>query len=310
MEKPLLAGLAGLLFLNAPALTAQTVTPAFEVATIKPVSVQAGGGGTGRGAGTGCPLVFRIGRARVDIECATLPVLVGYAFGLSPDRIAGPGWMKGPGTDRFQITATLPRGASESQVPEMVQALLKERFGLAAHRGTSAREVYALVVTKGGLKAVRAAGAAGVAEEAQDAIVPYGDVQTRQAASANGGATTLISNPRMGTVREIGGLDRPTRWEAPGTTLAGLADLLDKVMPVSTPVVDATSVRGRYSLVLEVAMNDLRAGEVPNPATDLEPAVLRVFNDGLRKLGLRLERGKGQVPSLIVDRIERMPSPN
>ncbi len=85
-----------------------------------------------------------------------------------------------------------------------------------------------------------------------------------------------------------------------GNEAGGLADLLD----------NGTNVQGRYKLVLEVAMNEIARGEVPNPATDLEPAVLRAFNDGLRKLGLRLERGKGQVETLIVERIERMPSPN
>jgi uncharacterized protein (TIGR03435 family) len=42
----------------------------------------------------------------------------------------------------------------------------------------------------------------------------------------------------------------------------------------------------------------------------MEDAVLRRFNDGLRKLGLQLERRKGPLETLIVDRVEKMPTGN
>jgi uncharacterized protein (TIGR03435 family) len=56
----------------------------------------------------------------------------------------------GRGPTRFDIAARMPQGASEHQVPEMIQALLAERFKLAAHRGT-------LLVMKGGVKVKEAA---------------------------------------------------------------------------------------------------------------------------------------------------------
>jgi uncharacterized protein (TIGR03435 family) len=42
----------------------------------------------------------------------------------------------------------------------------------------------------------------------------------------------------------------------------------------------------------------------------MEEAILRGFNDGLMKLGLRLERRKGPVETLIVDRVEQTPTEN
>jgi len=92
-----------------------------------------------------------IRKRRVDIKCATLTTLIGFAFRHPPDRITGPDWMR-HGLTRFDIATTIPVEASESQVPEMLQALLEERFKLKIHRGTASQEVFALVVAKGGLK--------------------------------------------------------------------------------------------------------------------------------------------------------------
>lgn len=44
--------------------------------------------------------------------------------------------------------------------------------------------------------------------------------------------------------------------------------------------------------------------------TEMEEAILNAFNDGLRKLGLKLERRKGPIEVLVVDRVERSPTGN
>ena len=155
--------------LGAPgASSAQSATadvPRFEVSSVKPVigpPSDPGSGGT-RGRGGGCPLRFKIDRAQVVIDCATIADLIGYAFRFPPDRIAGPDWMMALGSPRFAIAATLPQGASVKQVPEMVQALLADRFRLELHRGTREHAFYALVVAKGGLKVKESPGEPGAA---------------------------------------------------------------------------------------------------------------------------------------------------
>ena len=47
----------------------------------------------------------------------------------------------------------------------------------------------------------------------------------------------------MGTVRQTGEPFQIQRWEAPSISLEGLADLLDKVLPLSSPVVDTTGLK-------------------------------------------------------------------
>ena len=285
------------------------VTPRFEVASLKasvPASFSgaAGGGRVAAGGGSRCPQSWKIDRGRVDIECATLPSLIGYAFRFPPGRITGPDWVTGAGSPLFDIAAKTPEGASKDQVPEMVRNLLVDRFHLTTHRGAAERAVYALVVAKGGLK-IQEAAPVEESDSSASALDVYGDIVIRQASIADGGATTL-GNPRMGTVREIADPRRGWRWDASSTTMQGLADLLDKVGPWETPVIDKTGLPGRYRLTLEVSATDLKG----STADDMEDRMLAGFNEGLRKLGLQLERRKGTVETLVVDHVDKTPTAN
>ncbi len=71
------------------------------------------------------------------------------AFKVRMDLIEGPSWLE---NDCFEISAKIPEGATRDQVPAMLQALLTERFKLAAHLESRTRSGYALVVDKGGPK--------------------------------------------------------------------------------------------------------------------------------------------------------------
>jgi uncharacterized protein (TIGR03435 family) len=303
----------------------------FEVASVKPVlNWPAAGSGAGeRGTGGGCPTSMKVDPGRVDFKCTTIAMLIGYAFRFSPERVRGPVWMMAAGSPRFDIVAKIPQGASKHQVPEMFQALLAERFKLAIHRGTANLPVYALVVAKGGLKVKEAAPEADAQIPSADPDAPasldefYGNIQSRTIPNADGsGSITMIGNPRMGTVRQTGDPLRVQRWEASSISFAGLADLLDHVAPLPSPVIDMTGLKGRYRLVLEVSLRDLpgerrrisgAGGEPPaadNPVADMGETIMKGFNDGLLKLGLRLELRKGPLEILVVDRVEKTPTEN
>lgn len=286
-------------------LAAQPPTK-FEVASVKPVAVR--GGGT-------CPESLKIDGGFVYVKCATLPMLIGYAFRISPGRVKR---IEGRAS-RFDIAATIPPDASPRQVPDMVQALLSDRFHLTTHLGVSREPVYALVVAKGGLRVKKAASSdVDLDPDIETTGVSfYGDIITR--------GSTLLGNARMGTVKQTDGPDRHQRWDAPNISFAGLADLLDKVTPLTLPILDMTGLKGRYELVLEVSLNDsigspaARIGAARDPASaagaddkrmEMEESVLREFNVGLRKLGLQLERRRGMVETLIVDRVDSMPAGN
>ena len=53
--------------------------------------------------------------------------LLAQAFRIKNFKISGPDWLD---TDRFDIVAKLPDGATQDQRPAMLQTLLRERFGL------------------------------------------------------------------------------------------------------------------------------------------------------------------------------------
>jgi uncharacterized protein (TIGR03435 family) len=72
------------------------------------------------------------------------------AWGLNRDQIAGgPNWLETAGWD---IDARMPAGASLAEAPQMMQAMLADRFQLVTHRETRMLPVYTLTVAKGGLK--------------------------------------------------------------------------------------------------------------------------------------------------------------
>ena len=64
---------------------------------------------------------------------------------MSDFQIVVPDWLA---SARFEIDARLPRGASADQIPEMLQTLLEERFGLTSRRDPKEMQVYALLAAK------------------------------------------------------------------------------------------------------------------------------------------------------------------
>lgn len=102
--------------------------------------------------------------SRVDIRFMSLYKLIVTAYGIKPYQVSGPDWMRSP---KFDIAAKMPDGVSKARLPEMLQALLAERFKLSIHRESKEQPVYALVVGKNGPKLKESAAAA-------DALIPEG----------------------------------------------------------------------------------------------------------------------------------------
>src|SRR5215207_8787091 len=93
----------------------------FEVASIR--SVQIGGPEISVG--------LRTQGDQVRIGAYTFREYVAIAYGVRPYQVAGPDWIT---EDRFDLQAKLPAGSSADQVPQMLQRLLDDRFGLKMHR--------------------------------------------------------------------------------------------------------------------------------------------------------------------------------
>src|SRR5215470_13888301 len=108
-------------------LCAQNPAPTFEVATVKlapqmtPDLVISGKMRIG----------MRTDAGRVEFGFMSLKDLIQSAYEVKPFQVTGPDWMT---AQRFDIVAKLPEGATKEQIPQMLQALLAERFALAIHR--------------------------------------------------------------------------------------------------------------------------------------------------------------------------------
>src|SRR5579872_2530668 len=113
--------------------------PEFEVATIRPSAQTLTDGAT---AGV------HIDGAQFRSAALTLKDYIGMAYRIKLYQISGPDWI---GSDRFDISATLPPGTAD-QVPEMMKSLLEDRFQIKVHREKKDFPVYVLEVAKGGVK--------------------------------------------------------------------------------------------------------------------------------------------------------------
>jgi uncharacterized protein (TIGR03435 family) len=139
-----------LLFWTYPAL-GQQASPklTFEVASIKPAQpMTMGRMMIGMNADAGMLRYTNV----------SLKDCIRHAYQVKEFQIEGPDWLD---STRFDIMAKLPEGASKDQIPEMLQAMLIDRFKLAVHRDTKEHAIYALVAGKGGPKLKPAETAAG-----------------------------------------------------------------------------------------------------------------------------------------------------
>jgi len=137
----------GLALLPAGAALAQTAADptTFEVASVKPAAPQTPGRmmvGMRGGPGTPDP-------GQVTLTNVTQKMLLARAYGVQDYQISGPGWLE---SERYDIVAKVPEGATKEQFQAMLQNLLAERFKLTLHHETKELPQYALVVAKNGPK--------------------------------------------------------------------------------------------------------------------------------------------------------------
>jgi uncharacterized protein (TIGR03435 family) len=147
---------AAILLTIVVSLGAQT----FEVASVKRSAQQSGHG----------LILVRPGQPvdpeRINWTSVSLKSVVMAAWRVGPDQVAGPQWIE---DERYDVTAKLPTGASQDQMPAMLQNLLADRWHLIAHTERRPRLMYALTVAKGGPK-LKAAAEKPASEPGEDHI--------------------------------------------------------------------------------------------------------------------------------------------
>jgi uncharacterized protein (TIGR03435 family) len=74
-----------------------------------------------------------------------------WAFQIKDYQLIGPAWLNDDNAS-YDIEAKAPAGTTRKEMPELLQALLAERFGLKYHREERMLPSYELVVAKNGPK--------------------------------------------------------------------------------------------------------------------------------------------------------------
>lgn len=135
-----------------------TTSLTFEVASVKPSAPVPPSGRVYFGPPRGGPGTPDPGQ--ITWTYATLRALLMTAYDVKGYQISGPAWLA---SERYDIAAKVPAGATQEQVDVMWQNLLLERFGLRLHHESKEFKVEELVVAKGGPK---------LKETAQDPTAP------------------------------------------------------------------------------------------------------------------------------------------
>ena len=217
----------------------------------------------------------------------TLRDCIRGAYRASDFQIIGPDWMT---KARFEISAKLPPGTSGDQIPEMLQALLVERFKLEIRRDPKEQNVYALMVGNGGakLKPVEAK----LDDKSPKALGPDGKPRPMMMFMfPPGGAVTIT---------------------APSASIASVVGLMSRF--TARPVVDLTGIEGQYDFKLTFAAetnSGLNTPALPGQdgaATSAEPA-LSVF-DAVKQYGFLLEARKAPIEMITVTHLEKTPTEN
>jgi uncharacterized protein (TIGR03435 family) len=207
----------------------------------------------------------------------SLKVLISYGFNVQGSDISGdPAWVA---SDKYDVTAkAATANVSLDQYRLMLQALLTDRFKLAAHRETKERNGFLLVTAKGGPKIAAA--------DTQSCVEP---------GSACG---TFFTGPSSVDTKKM--------------SMAQFANTLSMVL--GNPVLDKTGIPGSFDIHLEFnpeGTNLTGRGALPlDGATGDDRSKPSIFTALQQQLGLHLESQKVPATILVIDHIERTPSEN
>jgi len=260
----------------------------FEVASIKPSPDQFDRAAMGQ----------HIDGSQVRYSYLSLKDYIRLAYRVKLYQVTGPAWIEG---QRFEIAAKLPDGAKMAQIPDMLQTLLVDRFGLKFHHESKEFPVYSLEIAKGGLKIEPTDPNPMVSEDTPVNIAASGS-ENGVSINLGGGSAYSFANNKL---------------EAKKLTMARFVDILGRFM--DRPVIDSTNLTGGYDFTLEVTPEDYTAMLIRSALSagvTLPPQALRVLDfasgdslvSALQKVGLVLVPKKAPLDVLVVDSIQKSPT--
>ncbi|MGD0500591.1 MAG: TIGR03435 family protein [Bryobacteraceae bacterium] len=225
----------------------------------------------------------------VTMKRWTLASMIAAAYKVKREQVSGPSWLT---EERYDVGAKIPEGATSSSLNEMLQALLKERFGLKVHAEDRELPGYALTVAKGGPKLT-----AGTSDSTAPAEQPMSMDDLRKmreqrmkaiiAARQAEGLSEAPSSP--------GGGGRSSFYEMKDATAADIAHRISQFL--QKPVVDMTELDGKYTFGLAIVQ---AGGDSPEHAA----------SQALANFGLKLDSRKVPTQMIFVDSVSKTPTEN
>ena len=215
--------------------------------------------------------VLRAGR--YEVHNATMVDLIRTAYGVEAEKVVGgPNWLE---LDRYTVIAKAPAGTSPDNVKPMLRALLADRFKLLVHEDTRPLSAFVLTVGSGKPKMDVASGSGAPGCEGQPPPQP----------------------PEPGTIPQNVVMCR-------NMTMAVLAQQLQRMAGayITNPVVDQTGLQGAWDFQLKWTARALLAQAGSDG--------ISIFDAVDKQLGLKLELKDMPTSTLVVDSVERKPSPN
>ena len=197
--------------------------------------------------------------------------LIMYAYSLRLDYLQAPEWSK---VEAYDIVAKLPPGSDTRQVPTMLQAMLGTRFELKTHWENIIQPVQLLIVSPSG--------------------------------------PTLKKSDDDQVERIFFNLPA-SRVEALGVTLDALATTLSRCCSDRT-ILNRTGLPGRFDFRFTVTMERFKSNIVPHGIPDPYSPVADIpaqsLATALSPFGLRLRSTREALRTLVVDSVNKVPSPN
>jgi uncharacterized protein (TIGR03435 family) len=232
---------------------------------------------------------------RYDIKNATMVDLIRAAYNVPPERVlAGPSWLE---LDRYDVAAKLGTGVTPDDRRLMLQALLAERFGLELHKDTKPLPAYALTAPqrKAAMKEADGEGEAGCN-------------LVNQGGGAEGGGITLNTSGPNGTQTFRLGPGAMIQMACRNMTMAAFTRAMRTMFGSpnlgANDVLEETGLKGAWTFSFHYSLDLIGmpgGGEAEHVS----------FMDALDKqLGLKLEKRPVPTPVLVVDKVNRQPSPD
>jgi uncharacterized protein (TIGR03435 family) len=214
----------------------------------------------------------------ITITNATLQMMMRLAYRIQDfQMIGGPSWLD---TARFDVVARAQSSMRQQDLSPMMQALLADRFRLAAHDETRELPVYALVRTRNDT------GFGPRFHTPSDCIPPV-DRQLARTPSVQAANLPSCDNKVL-----------PGDMSSRGVTMRALAVNLSVF--AGRTVIDRTGFEGTFDYQLTWGPDVSSAG-----STDA-PSLFTALQD---QLGLKLESTRGPVTVVVIDSVEK-PAPD